>query len=212
MTTRNTSTGPRPAAVLLGLFISAAWLAAWPASAAAQGRDHEEGFFLRLSGGFGSARTEVTDGGSTTSYSGPAADGNFAIGGIVAPNLALHGTLFGWGIANPDVETGLGSFQADGDLSLGAFGGGVTYWFMPVNLYLSGSIGAGKLDYSEGNVTSRSSYGFIADLTLGKEWWVGENWGLGVALGLTMHSIPDDDTEDNWSGGSVALRFSATMN
>jgi hypothetical protein len=41
---------------------------------------------------------------------------------------------------------------------------------------------------------------------------VGESWALGVALGLTFHTIPDNDTEDNWSGGSVAVRFSATMN
>jgi hypothetical protein len=208
MTIRNTRTRPRPAAILLGLFI----LAAWPAAAAAQGRDHEEGFFLRLSGGFGSARTEVTDNGTSYTYSGPAADGNFAIGGIVASNLALHGTLFGWGISRPTIEAGSNSVEAEGELTLGAFGGGVTYYIMPVNIYLSGSLGAGKLDYSQDNFSGRSGYGFIGDFSAGKEWWVGESWALGVALGLTFHTIPDNDTEDNWSGGSVAVRFSATMN
>ncbi len=33
-----------------------------------------------------------------------------------------------------------------------------------------------------------------------------------AALGLGMHSIPEDAVDDNWSGGSITLRFSATMN
>jgi hypothetical protein len=197
-----------PITVILAVCIAAAI----PAAAAAQGHDHEDGFFLRLSGGFGSAWTGVSAGGTDASYSGPAGDANFAIGGIVSPNLALHGTLFGWAISRPTIEVGSLSGEADGDLTLGAFGAGVTYYFMPVNIYLSGSLGAGKLDYSEDNVSARSAYGFVGDFTVGKEWWVGESWGLGVALGLTVHSIPDEDTEDNWSGGSVAVRFSATMN
>ena len=67
-------------------------------------RDHEGGFFMRLSGGGGTAQTELDDGFGTFEYSGPTGDLNFAFGGIVSPNLALHGTLFGWVVSDPTVE------------------------------------------------------------------------------------------------------------
>ena len=43
-------------------------------------------------------------------------------------------------------------------------------------------------------------------------WWAAALGASVVALGVTLHSIPDEDIADNWSGGSVAVRFSATMN
>jgi hypothetical protein len=212
---------PAHSATRTGLAAALAFLiilAAVPTTARAQARDHEEGFFLRLSAGGGSASTQVdvpANGfmpATTMKFSGTAGDVNIAIGGIVASNLALHGTLFGWSIAQPDLEAGGQSAISSGDLTLAGFGGGVTYYFMPVNFYLSGSIGAGKLEFNEGSVSGRSSAGLMFDATAGKEWWVGDSWGLGVALGLSLHSIPDEGTDDNWSGGSVAIRFTATMN
>ncbi len=177
-----------------------------------QVQDHEEGFFLRLSAGGGAASTEVTDGANTVGFSGSAGDINFAIGGIVASNLALHGTLFGWTITEPDIEVNGQTLSTDGDLTLGALGAGVTYYFMPVNIYLSGSVGFGRLEYKQGSVEGGSLRGLVFDATVGKEWWVGDSWGLGVALGLGLHSIPEEGVDDNWSGGSVTLRFTATMN
>lgn len=197
------------AAVMLAAFII---FAAAPTAASAQARDHEGGFFLRLSAGAGAASTEASDAGGTLEVSGPAGDVNFAIGGIVASNLALHGTIFGWSIADPDVEFAGLSGEANGDISLAGLGGGVTYYFMPVNIYLSGSLGVGKIEFTSGNFTGRTSAGLMFDATVGKEWWVGDDWGLGVALGLGLHSIPDEDIDDNWSGGSVTVRFSATLN
>ncbi len=183
-----------------------------PGALLSQVQDHEEGFFLRLSAGGGGATTEASDGANTASFSGTAGDINFAIGGMVGSNLALHGTFFGWSITDPEIEFNGQTGTAQGDLTLGAFGAGVTYYFMPVNIYISGSLGLGRFDYNQGSFEGRSSTGLVFDATVGKEWWVGDSWGLGVALGLGVHSIPDDDVDDNWSGGSVTLRFSATMN
>lgn len=60
------------------------------------------------------------------------------------------------------------------------------------------------------NVESNS--GLALDFTVGKEWWVGGNWGLGLAGCFGYHSIPDGGVDANWSGTSFGLRFSATMN
>ena len=51
--------------------------------------------------------------------SGEAGDLNFAIGGIVSPNLALHAILYGWLVQDPDVEVSGFSNQAQWDLELG---------------------------------------------------------------------------------------------
>ena len=89
----------------MGLFTLAMLLAAMAFALPAQAGDraHDNGFFLRLSGGGGSASTDLEYGGSKLKLDGTTADLNVAIGAIVARNLALHGTLWGWAISNPDM-------------------------------------------------------------------------------------------------------------
>ena len=176
-------------------------------------REHD-GFFLRLSAGGGSARSEVDVSGGKSKLSGASGDVNIAIGGIVARNLALHGTVFGWLVSDPDVEIpGLGSGTlSKTDLDLTGYGGGITYYLMPANVYLSASAGAGKLTTDSPSGDFESDTGFVGEITLGKEWWVGSSWGLGVAGAAGLHSIPDSGVDKDWKGASFALRFSATLN
>jgi len=175
-------------------------------------RDHDNGFFLRLSAGGGAAKTEITYQGSTEEFSGGAGDFNFAVGGIVSPNLALHGTLWGWLLSDPEYRVDNFTAQTNADVTLTAVGGGITYYFMPSNFYLSGSVGMGTLSLDAGGVSLETDAGAVIDVTLGKEWWVGNRWGLGAALGFGYHSIPDGGVDAKWSGPSFALRFTATYN
>lgn len=175
-------------------------------------RDHIGGFFMRLSGGVGGASTKLDDENDEYKLSDPSGDFNFAFGAMVAPNLALHGTVFGWSITDPDLEVNKVERHADGDLTMGALGVGVTYYVMPANLYLSGSIGVASLTLDARQFEVESDEGVALDLTIGKEWWVGRKWGLGVAGSLGVHSISDGNNDDKWSGASVGIRFSATMN
>jgi hypothetical protein len=59
-------------------------------------------------------------------------------------------------------------------------------------------------------------YGFFLGLALeaaaGKEWFVSNRWGLGIAVGFTYHSLPDGGVDENWRGWSIPIRFSATFN
>ena len=83
---------------------------------------------------------------------------------------------------------------------------------MPSNLYLSGTIGLASITLDlDGFPSVESETGVGFDLTLGKEWWTSDNWGLGIAAGFGFHNIPDKGIED-WKGPSFALRFSATYN
>lgn len=204
--------------LLAGTLLSCAL---WTSIAAAGEPRTHDGFFLRLSAGIGAGRTEIEGAGGSAEFSGGAGDGNLAIGGMVAPNFAIHGTFFGFAMDEPDAEisiTGLGSVsgELDGTVALSGVGGGVTYYFMPVNMYLSGSVGFGQLsletDDDNFDLDGESDTGLVLDLTLGKEWWVGNSWGLGIAAGFGYHSVPDENFDENWSGTSFALRFTATLN
>jgi hypothetical protein len=183
------------------------------APAAAGPRDHADGFFLRLSSGVGAAGSKIDAGDASFEFTGTGTDLDIAIGAVVSPNLAVHGTLLGWMITDPDGEmNGLDLGKADGDLTATGFGGGLTYYLMPANVYLTGSIGVGSLEFDAGNLSGETDSGLILGFALGKEWWVGDKWGLGAALGVIHHSYPDPDVDENWNGTSFTLRFSATMN
>ncbi len=185
-------------------------------SAVAGDRDHIGGFFLRMSVGGGFASTEITGVSAATGglfdqlkFSGTSGDYNFAVGAMIAPNLALHGTLWGWFVSNPDAEIDGQDFGSiDGDFGLSVIGGGFTYYIMPANVYLSGSVGSGTLTADD----SDSDAGIAIDASLGKEWWVGRKWGLGGALVFGYHSIPDASIDPNFTGTNYGVRFSVTFN
>lgn len=191
-------------------------------SAAAQGygpSPTRDGFFLRLSAGFGAAQTGFKqNGGELTVSDTGSADLNIAIGGIVSDDLAVHGTLAGWMITDPEVELSGSSFSfsgtMDGTLQMTLIGAGITAYFGD-NFYVSPSIGAAMLtadaDDGDGEVED-SDTGLGFDLTFGKEWWVSSSWSLGAAAALGLHKIPIEDIEPDYEGGSLALRFSATFN
>jgi hypothetical protein len=129
----------------------------------------------------------------------------------------LHGTVFGWLVSDPDVSVdvdSLGSISgtAAGDLDLTGYGAGLTYYFMPVNIFISGSLGIGKLSIDSPVGNAESDNGFMGEISVGKEWWLGGSWGLGLSGSFGFHSIPDGDIDENWTGNSFALRLSATLN
>lgn len=202
-----------PAAVLL--FFAVVLISAGVAGAGPN--DHDGGLFLRLSGGFGYASSKVEIGDGSLELSGTTGDVNFAIGGVVTPNLALHATLWAWVTTDPELEVCDGGYCESGtveevDFGLSGFGGGFTYYFIPSNFYISGSICAATLSMTYEGVTAESEYGPAVDITTGKEWWVSDSWGIGVAGAFGYHWIGEEAITEKWSGASFALRFSATYN
>jgi len=171
-------------------------------------RDH--GLFLRLSGGFGFAGTaaEVPFGSlvDDLSFTGFSGDFNFALGGFVAPGLALHGSIMSWTVTEPDADWGIFTATIPSDLNMTAVGAGLTWYILPSGLYLSGSVGAGKLNIDDAD----SDNGLALDVTFGKEWWVSRQWSLGIAAGLGVHAISEPGLQDDWQGSSLSLRFSAS--
>jgi hypothetical protein len=192
-----------------------------PATAAHAGeaRTHD-GFFLRLAPGLGTGSASIEDTGDKLEFSGGLSDGDIAIGGRVRENLLLHGTIWGWILSDPKGEASGpgGSLSADvqGSLYLSAFGGGLTYYLMPANVYFTGSLGYGALRSElEDPLKGDTDSGLAFTLGVGKEWWVGDAWGLGVAGGFSYLSAKNKDivlSSESWSGLAYSLRFSATFN
>jgi hypothetical protein len=66
---------------------------------------------------------------------------------------------------------------------------GASYYFMPENIYLSMSF-----KYSGGGISKSSvDNGYGLQVSLGKEWWVSKNWGLGLALNISYDYFSKTD-------------------
>ena len=171
-------------------------LAAVSAFAVSAPRTHD-GFFLNatMGLGFSSFTEEVPDVKAKLTCEGVAYEGTFKIGGAVAQNFILHGTI-GVDILFSDLEASSrygdnAKLKHDG-FNIVMIGGGFTYYFLPQdNFYASASIGA--TDYSitiDGNDFSFTDLdaGLGFNITLGKEWWMNNELGLGVAFSYTHNS------------------------
>jgi hypothetical protein len=207
-------------AVALGFALAALTsLAAVPARAGSP-EEHDK-FFTRASVGICAGNAELESSGFRAKLDNPGLDVNIAVGYCLIPNLAVHGTLWGWGLNDPDVhisgQFGGTTLANHGILQMIAFGGGATYYVMPVNAYVSSSIGMGAFTGSD-QLDGQSNHGFAVDVTAGKEWWVNADWGAGAAVSYSHVSADDKDLgpstvpRGTWTGTSWALRFTATFN
>jgi len=180
------------------------------------GFHQHDGFFARGHFGIGATSLSSSRGGVKTTLSGGGVSIGGAIGGVVAHNLVLYGAFFGTDVGNPNLEVGGTSMPTGvGEIGVGGFGPGVAYYFEPLNLYLSGTLGlcGFRVRDSSGDRLGSSKTGLAFELAIGKEWWVSHDWGLGIAGELIGGSMRDqDDPTLTWSVGALSLLFSATYN
>lgn len=196
----------------------------WDPWAHVRQRRHE-GFFLRLAIGVGGGALAGDDHalpGGNVSVQGGGLATDIQIGGALVENLILHADIFQTTLFNPTVlqdgnEIGDADEVGDDagvgqDVRLTGLGIGVTYYFMPINIYLAGSIGLGQAVFEgDHGDTEGSDLGFGANLMVGKEWWVGADWGIGAALQLVMVGA-EDEILGSVGGGALNILFSATYN
>ncbi|MBN1653177.1 MAG: hypothetical protein JXA30_05315 [Deltaproteobacteria bacterium] len=185
------------------------------------------GFFLRFTIGGGWTNAEAPYGIENLGYS---SFFSFDIGGATSENLILHARLISslTNHAGKDV-----TLDIDDDLSIETkteaihyllIGGGLTYYIMPVNIYLTFVLGvAGSVFYvntddltkAQKDAIKQSEGGLGINLDLGKEWWVGDEWGLGVAARFTYLSVAPNENaaSDDWlSCIGFGVLFTATYN
>lgn len=171
------------------------------------------GFFFRPDLGIGYFRASTTDSLQDVTLSGGGGALGVNLGGAIAEGLILSAHLWTNGAVSPSISaSGSSTTFTNGVVNLAALGPSLTYYFMPANVYLTGSAGFGRLSVSK-NTTTNTSVGPAGNLALGKEWWVSDHWGLGLAgqltFGLNKDNGPDSVT---WHTFAATFAFSATYN
>ena len=192
-----------------------------PVAPAAPGVHTHDGFFLRAQ--LGAASTTFTVQSTPGSISSGGAAFNLQIGGALTPHVLLFGEIFGTG-ANKFTAEGAPMATVDNaqaGAGVAGIGIGSAYCFMPVNVCLTGTLGSASIAFTgvlaNGSHKSTDSGG-VLKLAASKEWWVSDDFALGVAAQyLTTGAMRDTEmygsvANPTWHASAFGLLFSATYN
>jgi len=172
------------------------------------------GWMFRLDLGADYLKTSASQDGESLSLSGPGVSAGIVIGHAVAEDWLLGLDIWGLSSFSPSLSTGGASAATRGTLALTGFGLNATHYFTPANVYVSLSPSATVLSMrsGDGDASASTHVGFGGRLDVGKEWWVGDHWGVGVAAQLALAVNKDKGGGPTWTtvGGAVVL--SATYN
>jgi hypothetical protein len=201
------------------------------APARARGAETHDGLYLRLQLGYGYTRMSASTKGTDLSIAGGGGGFDIALGAALNPHLIIYGTLIESVARNPTYKlngpstTDNPSGTIAGLVSVGGFGsagvvgvGGGLATYLPSNLFFAGSLLASRLfvDDRYGNNAGNTDWGFTFDGQLGKEWWVSDNWGLGVAGQLLLGAMKDhpftNESVPTWYLAAFSVLFSASYN
>jgi hypothetical protein len=222
--------------VAVVLSLSAVSLADEPATMATQpsSQHSHRGFFLNMETGVAYLFANESTTPFPSRASGVAWESGVSIGGSMGENDLLGGHLFGTLTFYPDTSYAEGA--QGGPKSFGVYGIGpqYTHYFMPLNLYVSGAVLLTRATIEGGGGTASTDPGAGLKLSLGKEWWLGRHWGLGIAALFVYSWNHDLAPKDNcalhydpvsgegsgtgvfgcntMTAGYFALDFSATYN
>lgn len=181
------------------------------AEARADAPETHDGFLLRLAPGIGYLSSSYAP--SELTISGGAGVIDVALGGRVADNLILNADLWAASALSPTAKVGAQSQKLnDVTLQLTGIGVGLTYYFMPSNVYLAGSVGIAQYSLKIDGLTYETNTGWGVNGMVGKEWWVAGDWGVGIAGAVMYASVPDKVDRGRFGGPVIAALFTATYN
>jgi hypothetical protein len=185
-----------------------------PAAAVSRPETHD-GFILRLTLGLGYEGLNLSDGeGTEIDLSGFGLSSSLVLGGVVANNLAIHGDFFGLAAVSPNVAINGEEFgeASNSSISLSGLGVGLTHWIMPLNLYLSATLGLAKASIDVEGDEFEADWGLAIRAMVGKEWWVADEWGIGIMAELTWANVPTEVDEGSASFLGFNVGMSLTFN
>jgi hypothetical protein len=204
---------------ILGLTVAVAALLAGGTAQAQDamrtGARTHDGFFLQMDLGVGAMGSSAEAGGTEVDLSGGSGQFSIGLGGALTPNFVLAGQLWAVSVGDPTVKlNGDKLGEADATLSLSGIGVQLVYYFMPINIYISATPSLTQLSLDDGSNSGDSETGFGMKLAVGKEWWVSDNWALGLNGQFAFSSNDDSDVAGapSWGTGWFGLAFSATFN
>lgn len=184
-----------------------------------RGHSRGEGLYISWSGGLGmlAVNDRITEGGSTTiKTKGGAGGTNIRIGTAVKDDLLIHADILA-------VVTGDIRLNASGDASgvisdadnivMRIYALGTSYYFMPSNFFISGSLGLGTYEVTANieETTTEMRPGLI--VKAGKDWWIAKSWDMGVSFEMGYLRV-DQHTEvrdEVLSGLALLASFNITF-
>ncbi len=181
-----------------------------------------DGLFMRITAGpgigifSGTGHLVTADGQSAniTTNENTQAGGSFSMGSSIGENLILHGDIW-----LSVISTERGSYQPYQEFGTVVIGVGLTYYWMPHNFYLTGSLGMASsflvmrdhiANLSSEDRTSEAIHGVGLSVTAGKEWWVSDNWAVGVAMQAEFTYAEGEDNDLILRHGGAKVLFCAT--
>ena len=168
------------------------------------------GFYERTTLGGGYTSMSESVGSTTVDMTGMSVDFNAHFGYSLAQNFQIYGVI-GYNIMpSPKYKVNGTEVTASTSsrLSLVRMGAGATYYFMPINIFGAFDIAAGKNQVETMGLTANTDWGYIINLSAGKEWWVAREWGVGAMLYFYAGSI--NDVTVNTLTGPVTPKISNT--
>ncbi|HEY8925529.1 MAG TPA: hypothetical protein VIU64_14180, partial [Polyangia bacterium] len=192
----------------------------WQATRLAPGAHTHDGFYLRMQIGLAAAELEGRVPGRTVTYGGAGASAGLAVGYTVAPHLTLYLDLLIAGASGTTARVN-GLSQSGNQYGANVFGigPGLSLDFGP-NLFASATLLLAGVSVDDGSGSSvvDSKSGAALELQFGKEWWVSDNWGLGLSGQFIYGAMKGSDSDPfllavpDWRIVSAAILFSATYN
>ncbi|WP_224369540.1 outer membrane beta-barrel protein [Hyalangium versicolor] len=181
------------------------------ASTATASPETHDGIYLRLQTGLG--YTSASNDAFT--LKGGSGGLNVELGFALFRNFIIAGKLFGTTTPSPDLKIGGVTFENDDEdlrSNFGAAGVGLTYYIMPANVYLSGALTVTKLGLVRNDENlGETKTGQGLHFGIGKEWWLADEWGLGLGAELALARVPDE-SDTTWKAVSALVLLSVTYN
>lgn len=191
-----------------------AYVAAAPGPESAPSDRLHDGFYWRMSAGFGSVATRFDDkdpSGKKIEGSGETGGFELMAGGSPVPGLAVGGALLGEG-GTPSLKRGTGRAR-ERSVTTGMIGPFIDGFPLPrKGFHLGAMVGLGTVLVDDQSDTLRNTIGGGGAVWIGYDFWIAKQWSLGPLLRFsgTLTQAGNQDGRDlTTSTGSVDLLFTA---
>jgi hypothetical protein len=181
-----------------------------------ESRRIHQGFYARISVGFGPGTTTFTSGLLTESRTWTSAGGfDLMLGGTPEKGLVVGGALLTNGLASRDYvrATVADPEQEEGRVRLGTIGPFIDYFpDARQGLHLGGMLGLAGLGIDGpgfANDQQRAAGGGALGLWIGNDWWVSREWSLGINLRYLGVAVKNEDI--GWNGAADTFTLSFTV-
>lgn len=153
---------------------------------------HDQGIFVRPQIGFGNVSAEIKADGGTQTVNGLSSSFGLSVGGVVTEGLVLHGTLGVSSIPGAEVDGGAPiTTEQNRNFSVTSLGFGMTY-YTPDNLWFSAGLAPHVMTLSTSSSscdttecpqdTTTEDFGLGLRAGIGYEWWVSDDWAIGLGV------------------------------